>query len=93
MRERSKELRKQNKAKRERDNYNPGASTSGNGVLKRPKLEKTKSQCKVCKKLFVVRLAHLSKSTDCKTKYGKEYDSLKSNKDKENEEYQKVYQK
>ena len=91
MREHSKELQKQNKAKRKRDNYNPGESTQGNGVLKEPKLEKIKSQCKVCKKSFVVLLAHLSKSTDCKTKYGTEYDCLKSNKDKEKEEYQKVY--
>merc|ERR1712051_249215 len=56
MREHSKNLQKQNKAKRKRDNYNPGgepdkaiASTSGN---KEPKLEKIKSQYKVCKKLF-----------------------------------------
>ena len=50
MREHSKELQKQNKAKRKRDNYEPGgkklkpnASTSGNRVPQVPKLEKPKS--------------------------------------------------
>ena len=49
-----KELQKQNKAKRERDNYNPGekrfkpiASTSGNGVAQGPKVEKIKSPQKL----------------------------------------------
>ena len=60
MREHSKEIKMHNDAKRERDNYNPGgkplkpiASTSGNRVPQGPKLEKIKSQCKVCKKMFV----------------------------------------
>ena len=75
MREHSKELQRQNKAKRERDNYNPVgkrfkpiASSSGNKVPQGPKVENIKSQCKVCKEMFVALLAHLSKSTACKTK-------------------------
>ena len=75
MREHSKGLQMHQKAKRKRNNYNPGqdslepvASTSGNTNQKATKLEKIKSQCNTCKKSFAVLLTHLNQSTNCKKK-------------------------
>ena len=38
---------------------------------------KDKTQCKVCEKEFARIIMHLQRNTDCKAKYGKEFDKMK----------------
>ena len=55
------------------------------------KKEKEKTNCTVCKKLFVVLLTHLNKSEKCKQGYGDDYNKIKSAKDEERKNYQKAF--
>ena len=88
IRENSDQMQKQNKAQK-RKNPGPIASTSW---TKGKKIEKNQTQCKICKKFFVVLLLHLDKNDVCKIRYGKQFDELKTSKENEKKEYQKQYQ-
>ena len=54
-------------------------------------MEKTKTNCQICNKLFVSLLTHLNRAEDCKAKYDKEYEELKMKRELEIKEYQKNY--
>ena len=96
IRENSDQMQKRNKAQKRKisdtKQVNPEPTTSTSGI-KGKKIEKNKTRCKICKKFFVVLLLHLDKSDVCKIQYGKQFDKLKTSKNNEKKEYQKVYNK
>ena len=86
IREHSDKMQKQKKAQK-RNASQPIASTS---ATKGKKIEKNMTQCKICKKFFVVLLLHLNASNACKTQYDKQFNELKTSKDNEKKEQRAI---
>ena len=91
MRENSKKTQKASK----RDNsYNQSqhkgksiASKSSGEKSPSQKNEKTRTQCKSCKELFMSLIAHLNRNQKCQTNYGLEYGKMKISNEQRRKNY------
>ena len=90
IRDTSKSLRQLIQAEKNRKENKPVGKnnilTSGKQIF-----PKSKTKCKICKKMYIALLTHLNQSEKCKLMYGNEYDLLKLTKKQDKKEYIKGY--